>query len=133
MLKIPRSLLQQIIRHVQRELPWEGVGILAGKNGAVTRVYELTNEDRQGYSYRVSREEEEETAADLHRRELKMLGIYHSHVDAPAYPSHLDREAAQDPDLYHLIVSLAGRQPAVRVYSIRYGHVSECALQILEH
>jgi proteasome lid subunit RPN8/RPN11 len=133
MLKIPRSLLQQIIRHAQHELPLEAVGILAGKNGVASRVYELTNEERQGYSYRISREEQADTLADVQRRDLQMTAIYHSHVDAPAYPSYLDREAAQDPTIYHVIVSLAGRQPAVRVYRIRYGQVTEAGLQILEH
>jgi len=45
----------------------------------------------------------------------------------------MDREAVQDPNLYHLIVSLAGRRPVVRVYRIRNGQVKECALEIVEH
>jgi len=42
------------------------------------------------------------------RTGLEIVGIYHSHPDAPASPSRLDRQNAQ-PGWSHVILALAGR------------------------
>ena len=49
---------------------------------------------------------------------LDLVGIYHSHVSSPAYPSRTDAEQAFWPDAVYVIVSLAGGGAEVRGYRI---------------
>ena len=51
------------------------------------------------------------TERDADRRGLQVLGIYHSHPDAPARPSAFDLDHAW-PNLSYLIVSIAGGKVA---------------------
>ena len=45
---------------------------------------------------------------------LDLVGIYHSHVSSPAYPSRTDAEQAFWPEAIYVIVSLAGAGADVR-------------------
>jgi len=48
---------------------------------------------------------------EARRRELDIVGFYHSHPDAPARPSDYDLEHATWPHYSYLIVSVAGGRP----------------------
>ena len=52
-LEIPEDLLNRIIEHARQEYPLESCGILAGKNGKISRFYPLGNKELDGgYSFR---------------------------------------------------------------------------------
>ncbi|HID12037.1 MAG TPA: M67 family peptidase [Candidatus Latescibacteria bacterium] len=51
---------------------------------------------------------------DIRRLGLEMVGIYHSHVASPAYPSKRDIKLAFYPEVSYVIVSLGGHHRAQR-------------------
>lgn len=112
-LTLTADALEAIHLHAAEGYPDEVVGVLAGRDGRVTRVAALVNEraDRPGDRYEVSglalarAERALEAAGDT------VLGYYHSHPDHPARYSETDREAAL-PNLSYVIVSVSAGRPA---------------------
>ena len=56
---------------------------------------------------------------------VDLIGIYHSHVSSPAYPSRTDAEQAFWPDATYVIVSLAGGGADIKGYRIAEMAVTE--------
>lgn len=126
MLNISKDLLNNIIEHVRQELPNEGCGLLAGKDGKVAKVYQMTNTDKSPVTFFMDPGEQFVAMKDMRQLDLDMVGIYHSHVAAPAYPSPRDVRLAYYPDVFHVIVSLApGESQEVRAFKIRDGTIYE--------
>ena len=50
-IRLTREQLSAMIAHARAEYPNEACGILAGRDGAVTRVYPMTNVERSPVSY----------------------------------------------------------------------------------
>jgi proteasome lid subunit RPN8/RPN11 len=68
---------------------------------------------------------------EMEGRSREIVAIYHSHVDAPAYPSPIDVEMAYYPDAITLIVSLADkRNPVLGAFRIREGRIEEADIII---
>lgn len=118
--------LEEMIQHVKDELPNEGCGILAGKNGKVLKVYKMTNTDKSPSTFFMEPKEQFEAMKDMRCLGLEMVGIYHSHVASPAYPSTRDVKLAFYPDVYYVIISLRDKEnPQVRTFRIQDGNISE--------
>jgi len=47
---------EEMIRHAQREYPNEACGLLAGKDGRVEKVYQMTNAEHSPVTYRLDPE-----------------------------------------------------------------------------
>ena len=63
---------------------------------------------------------------EIEERGDEIVGIYHSHLDAPAYPSPTDVAMAAYPDAVHLIVSLTqGDSPVLGAFRIRDEEIEE--------
>ena len=116
-----------IIDHATRDAPRECCGIIAGRGGVPTRLYETHNVAAGNRLYEIDPAQ----LIDLEFRELpaqgsEIVGIYHSHPESPAYPSATDVELAFWPDAVFLICSLANRErPEVRGFRIRNGAIHE--------
>ena len=110
-LYLPRSLANDIIARARAEAPDECWGFLAGTGDRVREVLHLENgappEDRP---FRYATEFHSQAAAEreLVKRNLDILGIYHSHTHTQPYPSPTDIEHANPlyGDIVYLIVSL---------------------------
>jgi proteasome lid subunit RPN8/RPN11 len=122
-----------MLRHVLHEAPWEACGFVAGRGDKVDRIYEMENLERSDSSYFISPRQRASAMRDMERRGLRLLAIYHSHIESPAYPSLKDREAAVEKGVLHVIVSLAnsGRVPVVRAFSITDGAVKKSPLMVV--
>ena len=109
---IPPSCLRPILQAAERAYPAECCGLLIGRASAkvvrITRIAESVNL----MAAEVPRRFEVDPALRFRlMRELKdgpdrIVGHYHSHPDGPAAPSARDAEAAYEPDLLWLIVSV---------------------------
>lgn len=120
---------EEMIQHVKDELPNEGCGILAGKDGKVLKVYKMTNTDKSPKTFFMEPKEQFLAMKDMRRLELEMIGIYHSHVASPAYPSSRDVKLAFYPDVYYVIISLKDKDnPQVRTFRIGEDNISEKAI-----
>lgn len=130
MLTIKREHLAEVLEHCRREAPLEACGILAGREGVVTRVYPMTNVDHSRTSYLMDPREQFKVMDEIWSRGEELVGIYHSHPHSAAYPSPRDVEMAYYPDSYWVIISLAG-EPVVKAFRIAGGQILETEIRVV--
>ncbi|MBI5700167.1 M67 family metallopeptidase [Candidatus Saganbacteria bacterium] len=122
MLLMNIDIKNEIIQHAREAQPREACGILAGKNGAVEKLYRMKNvSDRPEDCYFMDSLEQLKVVKEIRKLGQKMLGIYHSHPRSAAYPSARDVELAYYEDAAYLIVS----QNEIRAFRIVEGKISE--------
>jgi len=131
MLRIPHTIMEQMIDHAKREYPHECCGLLAGHGIEVFRIYETTNRDRSRTSYFMEPKEQFKIFKDIRKKGLELKAIYHSHPDHPAYPSRKDVELAYYPDAVYIIISIdSDRNTVVKGFNIVDSKVSETEIEI---
>jgi proteasome lid subunit RPN8/RPN11 len=126
---IPAALRDEIVAHAKAGLPNEACGILAGEGDRVDRFFPAQPDQPSPYYYRIDARDQIRILNEIDDAGLELVGIYHSHVSSPAYPSRTDAEQAFWPDAVYVIVSLA-REPEMRGYRISDMTVSEVPLEL---
>ncbi|MEA2573640.1 MAG: hypothetical protein QOH93_938 [Chloroflexia bacterium] len=116
-----------IVQHGEGGYPNEICGILLGKDEGDRRLIRLTmpienrfEQDEQYHRFLI-------TPADMFRAErlarhdrLDVLGVYHSHPNAPAQPSEYDRDHAAWTTWSYVIVSVReGKAADIRAWKLR--------------
>ncbi len=120
MLRISRTLYDEVIAHCEREYPKEACGILAGARGTVGQVYPMTNVEASPIGYSMDPKEQLRVLKRMREQQQAWVGVYHSHTASPAYPSPVDVALSVSPDLSYVLVSLQDRQrPQMESYRIR--------------
>lgn len=119
-IKIPRKIMDEMSRHALRAYPEEGCGLLIGvinsgireivKCIPMSNVYEGSRRNR----YSIDPLEYMKIEDEAYRNGLMVLGVFHSHPDAPAAPSRYDQEYAAPTFIYIIL-------------SVRNGGVAEIA------
>jgi proteasome lid subunit RPN8/RPN11 len=127
---IPAALRDEIIAHARDGLPNEACGILAGRDGRVEQFFPAESDEPSPYYYRIEARDQIRIMNAIDDEGLDLVGIYHSHVSSPAYPSRTDAEQAFWPEAVYVIVSLAGGGAEVRGFRIRDMGVVEEPLEI---
>jgi [CysO sulfur-carrier protein]-S-L-cysteine hydrolase len=107
MLKIPRTIYDNIISHAREGFPLEVCGILGGRDGLVSAIYRMTNTDQSNEHFMMEPKEQFAVIKELRAKGEEMLVIYHSHPETPARPSGEDIRLALTPNVSYAIVSLA--------------------------
>jgi [CysO sulfur-carrier protein]-S-L-cysteine hydrolase len=124
--QVLRSVYDAMVAHALTTPTVECCGLLSGKNGTITRLFQ-TNNVAENTAVRYEAEpldvrrilEEIDTAGEEH------LGIYHSHPNSPAYPSATDRKLAAY-EVTYFVISLKNRaQPSVRAFHLDKQHPSD--------
>lgn len=122
MLRMSAAALSAVRAHALRAYPEECCGLLAGPlpddfgaAGGLIAVSEAAALDNAASGARTNRFALDPLALArserlLEARGLAVLGVYHSHPDAPAWPSPFDLENAW-PSYAYLIVSVRGQAP----------------------
>jgi proteasome lid subunit RPN8/RPN11 len=130
-LHLTEEQAEEMICHARREYPNEACGLLAGKDGRVEKVYQMTNADHSPVTYRLDPEEQFRVLMEIEEEGWELLAIYHSHSHSPAYPSATDLELAFYPDSLYLIISLADRaRPIIRAFRIVEEMIEEERVEI---
>jgi [CysO sulfur-carrier protein]-S-L-cysteine hydrolase len=127
---IPAAVRDEIIAHARSGLPNEACGILAGRDGRVERFFPAQPDEPSPYYYRISGPDQIRIMNEIDDAGLDLVGIYHSHVSSPAYPSRTDAEQAFWPDAVYVIVSLAGGGAELRGFTIADMAVAEEPIQV---
>jgi [CysO sulfur-carrier protein]-S-L-cysteine hydrolase len=127
--RIRSAALDLVIAHARREAPRECCGLLIGREDLVEEAWPAANLREGHVSFLVS--PEDHFAAIRHARATGqvVIGAYHSHPRSPAVPSATDIEEANDPELLHVIVSLATDPPDVRAYRLADGLATEVGVR----
>jgi len=115
---IPAAMRDEIVAHARAGLPNEACGIIAGVDGRAERFFPALPDEPSPYYYRIESRDQIRIMNEIDDAGLDLIGIYHSHVASPAYPSRTDAEQAFWPDAVYLIVSLAGEAPELKGFRI---------------
>src|SRR5437867_12335091 len=89
-MKLSQSFVDEMIAHALDEVPNECCGIIAGKDGAATRVYHARNAAASPIRYEIAAEDLLQIWRDIEDRGWVLEAIYHSHIKSAAYPSQTD-------------------------------------------
>lgn len=124
-LELPRAMVDQVIAHARRDHPDEACGVIAGRDGAATRVVEMANAERSPTFYRFDAVEQLRVWRSMDDADEVPLVIYHSHTATEAYPSRTDISLAAEPDAHYLLVSTRDETDEMRSFRIVDGVVTE--------
>ena len=129
---ILQSIRAKILAHAQRELPIEACGYLAGKDGVVTRIFELTNIDQSNEHFSFDPKEQFNVMRTTRNEGLELIANYHSHPETPARPSEEDIKLAYDPNILYFIASLADGAQDLKAFSIKHGEVDHIKILVVD-
>ncbi len=123
-------MAEQILEHSRASLPNEACGLLAGDDGGVRRLYPVANADASPVSYTIDPTGHFEALRDAEQNGWELIGAFHSHVNAPAYPSPSDVAGAAEPEWVWLVAGPIAGSAEIRAYRIAAGEVTEEKLEI---
>jgi proteasome lid subunit RPN8/RPN11 len=112
---IRNSDLQFIMSHAKSTYPEECCGFLLGLDSRVRSVERIVsvqnvNQDSRRNRYNIDPKDLIRADEEARRSNMSLIGIYHSHPDAPAQPSQFDLEHAW-PWYTYLLLSVENGQP----------------------
>jgi proteasome lid subunit RPN8/RPN11 len=128
-LSLPRTMVAQVLAHARRDHPDECCGVIAGRDGVATRLFEMDNAERSPTGFSFDSVEWLRVCRDLDDADEEPLVVYHSHTATEAYPSRTDirwSETAGFP--YWLVVSTRADEDEVRAFTITDGLVAEVGI-----
>ncbi len=131
--RLQRNFLQELSAHARREPIQECCGLLAGREGVITRIMPATNAAIDpATSYEIALPELFSLMREIRAAGLELMGIYHSHPNGKNEPSQRDISWAYYPDAAFFVLSPLPSAPhPVRAFSIREGLVTELEIQIV--
>ena len=130
-LTLPQDYVDEMIAHAKEDVPNECCGIIAGKDGAATKLYRAINAEASPFRYSVDPKDLLRIYRDLDSNGWDVFVIYHSHTHTEAYPSPTDIRLAAWEDALYVIVSLEDDEnPVVRAFHITDGKVTEEEVEV---
>ena len=130
-LQISESNYQKLLAHLIALRPLEGCGLMAGRNGVIQSIYQVSNRLNSPVAFEMDPAEQLAAMLDIEERGLEFLAIYHSHPNGPATPSSVDLKKNYYPETAQVIVSWSDPNHAtIRAFRIHDGDVSEIPFQI---
>ena len=137
LVQIKQKFVDEMLSHAKSELPNECCGILAGPNGEVMKIYRMSNVEASPYRFSMDRGEVSNVDSEAGDNGWELLAIYDSLTGSEAYPSDTDIRIAGGtaglwPDVRYVLVSLMDlKSPAVRIFDITEGQVTEEPLNVI--
>lgn len=127
--KLPRSIAEEMLAHAQAGKPEEICGLVAAdRSGRIVKIYKVANAaENKIVTYFMDPREQYRAFKTMEEEGLELYGIYHSHPATEAYPSATDRRLAFDastgtplyPDAVYFIISLADDEhPVIRAFRL---------------
>jgi proteasome lid subunit RPN8/RPN11 len=131
--QVLRSVYDGMIAHALEDRPHECCGLLAGKNGVITRQFRATNvAENKNVRYEVDGAEVIRILHEIEEAEMEHLGIYHSHPRSEGYPSATDRRLAAYDVVYFVVGLSGGVTPQTGAYRIHKDDVEEQGIVVAE-
>jgi proteasome lid subunit RPN8/RPN11 len=119
-LRIPQSLLEEMIAHAREEAPRECCGMVAAQDGDAVAVHRVRNVAINPKSaYFMDAKEQFLAFQAIEDADLELGAIYHSHPRSEPVPSETDVNLARPwPGMRWIIVGLHAAEPEVRTWRI---------------
>jgi len=119
MIRIPKVIYQRMIDHAQREHPHECCGFLGGKDGTVSKSFEIRNLEESSVQFSMDPQEELSALEEMGNSSAELIAIYHSHPHTIPFPSEKDVQKVFDPEMPSIIISLKEKgKPVVKAFRI---------------
>ena len=125
------EMVDEILAHCREGLPNEACGLLAGRADQVQRVHLLANVDPSPTSYTIDPAGHFAALQEAEGKGWDLIGAFHSHTHAPAYPSPTDVVGAAEPDWTWLVVGPMDAEPEIRAFRIQDQEVVERELTVI--
>ena len=129
-LRIPRSLLDELVEHARAEAPNECCGMIASVDGRAVAVHRVRNSAASPLRYEMDGMEQYRVQTGIEDAGQELGAIYHSHTRSDPYPSQTDINLAFYPDALYVIVGVKGPEAVVRAWTIADGTVAEAELVV---
>jgi proteasome lid subunit RPN8/RPN11 len=131
-MRVPQSLIDEMVAHARDDLPNECCGMVGGRDGEATTVVRVANSAASPLRYEMDPQGQYNALKSIEDAGDELLGIYHSHTKSAAYPSQTDvNQAVAWPDQVYLIVSLADPDaPDVKAYLLKDLKIADVALDV---
>src|ERR1017187_8403899 len=130
-IRVRAEILEEMLRHARRELEIECCGLLAGRDGVITKSFSANNALAGPVAYEIAPQELFRIFRCMREEGLEHLALYHSHPLGENFPSARDIAHAYYPnEAYFIISPQAGAPRPVRAFSIRDGKVQELKIEI---
>jgi proteasome lid subunit RPN8/RPN11 len=124
-------MVDQVFAHARRDHPDECCGVIAGKDGVATRVFEMDNAERSPTGFTFDSAQWLTVYRALDDADEEPWVVYHSHTATEAYPSRTDiRWSATAGFPYWLLVSTRSGEDEIRAFTITDGAVTEVPLAV---
>jgi proteasome lid subunit RPN8/RPN11 len=117
--QIPSMHYQEMIHHVQKYLPEEACGLLAGKDGLVQKVIPVTNAAHSPTRFYMDPVELLHALTWIDESVWELIGIFHSHPKGPAAPSETDIKEFLYPGTVTVILSPSPSGWAVNAFDLQ--------------
>ena len=125
---VPGDALQEMVDHTRACMPNEACGLIASRDGVVTKVYPLANTEQAPDRFTLDPAEHFAAVRDAEDQGWGVSGIFHSHPSGAPIPSAADLDGGGDPDWVNLIVGVEANRIVVRAY--RYAGGGATAVEI---
>ncbi len=129
-LDISDEMIDEVVDHLKRALPYEGCGLIGGNIGphqqfTARRFFPGTNADCSPSRFTMEPAEVIQAFREMRDEHLELVAIVHSHPASEARPSDTDLREWHYPDSLMLIVSFAGVEPVLSSWWIGNGKADE--------
>jgi proteasome lid subunit RPN8/RPN11 len=115
--RLSRAQADEMIEHCLAGRPNEACGLLAAKDGSVTKVFLMSNASASPVRYSLDPKEQFAAYQALEKEGWELGGVFHSHTRTAAFPSPTDVRMASE-DVPYVIVSLASDLASIRAFRI---------------
>jgi proteasome lid subunit RPN8/RPN11 len=130
-IELPASMVEAIVAHARRDHPDECCGVIAGRDGAATRLFEMENAERSPTGFVFDSGEWLRVYREMDDADEEPLAVYHSHTATEAYPSRTDITWSKTAGFPHwVLVSTRSEELELRSFTIDAGVVTEEELRV---
>lgn len=104
-LRIPQTMVDEILAQARVEYPNEACGVVIGRNGVVERLKPMFNAAASPTFYEFDPKDLLALYREVDDNDEEIIVIYHSHTETEAYPSRTDISYAGEPGAHYVLVS----------------------------
>lgn len=122
---VPRSVLDDVLAHAREEMPRECCGVLLGMDAVVHCSVRAANLADNVRRFLMDPRDHLRAIRMARQQQLEVLGFYHSHPQARAYPSETDVTESAYAQAVHLIVGFPTGRTEVGLFRLTSGAIVE--------
>ena len=129
-MRIPKSVLDQVIAHATGERPRECCGLLIGTHDEILELVESRNLSDHSNRFELDPAVHIQARRAARERGLFVTGFYHSHPHSPPAPSPTDLAEAMYDDVLQLIVGVVNGRFEARAYRYSGGSYEPVQMEV---